>query len=142
MMEALLLDAAADVVDHRVGDLDAVKTVHRGDGVAEGTDDALVVAAVRVDGHGVDPLAPDPAGPEEQVGDAVGAPAPHRIEQDATDMSTKQVAQTVWCSALALSTLCSSMPRETTSAVRAGSSTRGRPCRRTQAMGVSHPTPN
>src|SRR5664280_2259053 len=56
--------------------------------------------------------------------------------------STKQVTYSVWCSPLALSILCSSIPRALRLSRRLGSSTRGSPWRRTQFIAHSQPTPN
>ena len=85
MAEALLLDPAADVVDHRVAQLHAMETVHGDGGVVQVGEDPVEIAPVGIDGHRLDGLAPCRRALSEPVAHVVGVAAPDDVEELPTD---------------------------------------------------------
>ena len=83
--QALLLDPAADVIDHRVAQLHAVKTVHRDCGVRQVGEDPIEVAPVGIDGHRLDGLSPGWCALSEPVAHVVGVAASDDVEEPPAD---------------------------------------------------------
>ena len=70
--EDLLLDAAADVVDGGVGELDGVEVVDHDGGVTEVGEEPVDVAAMRVERHRPDGPQPGSRAGVEPAGDGAG----------------------------------------------------------------------
>ena len=79
--QALLLGPTPDVVDHRVGQLDAMETVHGDDGVGQEGEDPVEVAPVGIDGDGLDVASPGRRALGEPVAHVVSVAAPDDVEE-------------------------------------------------------------